>query len=52
MQNIFHLRDQLIRDYAAYTASFIHIRDQRIKKTVERRESVDAGKLWPEPLIS
>src|SRR5262245_17385254 len=49
MQNIFHLRDQLIHDYAAYTASFIHIRDQQIKEVVER--SVDAGILWPEPLI-
>ncbi len=47
--HIFQFRDQLIYDYAAYTASFIQIRDQKIKEYVE--QSLDAGVLWPEPLI-
>ena len=46
---IFQLHDQLIRDYAAYTKSFIQSRDQRIMEYVE--QSLDAGVLWPEPLI-
>ena len=46
---IFQLRDQLIHDYAAYTKSFIQIRDQQIRKYV--KQSLDAGVLWPEPLI-
>ena len=46
---IFQLRDQLTRDYAAYTKSFLQIRDQRIREYVE--QSLDAGALWPEPLI-
>ena len=44
---IFQLRDQLIRDYAAYPKSFIQIQDQRIREYVE--QSLDAGVLWPEP---
>ena len=44
---IFQLRDQLIHDYAAYTKSFIQIRDQQIREYVE--QSLDAGVLWPEP---
>jgi hypothetical protein len=46
---IFQLRDQLIRDYSKYTKSFIQIRDQRIWEYVE--QSLDAGVLWPDPLI-
>ena len=46
---IFGLRDQLIHDYTAYTASFIQIKDDKIREQVER--SMRAGLLWPEPLI-
>ena len=34
--DIFHLREQLIHDYSAYTSSFIHIQDQRIREHVEQ----------------
>lgn len=47
--DIFYLREQLIHDYSAYTSSFIHIQDQRIREHVE--QSLHAGALWPEPLI-
>jgi len=47
--DIFYLREQLIHDYSAYTSSFIHIQDQRIREHVE--QSLRAGTLWPEPLI-
>jgi hypothetical protein len=47
--HIFQFRDRLTHDYAAYTKSFIQIRDQRIWGHVE--QSLDAGVLWPEPLI-
>lgn len=47
--NIFEFRNNLIRDYQSYIRSFIQIRDQRIKEYVD--QSLDAGILWPEPLI-
>lgn len=47
--NIFDFRQQLIDDYAAYTRSFIQIRDERLDRFV--REQLDAGTLWPESLI-
>jgi ATP-dependent helicase YprA (DUF1998 family) len=47
--HIFQLRDRLIEDYAAYTSSFIQIRDQRIREYVD--QSLNAGVLWTEPLI-
>jgi ATP-dependent helicase YprA (DUF1998 family) len=47
--NIFSFRQQLIDDYAEYTRSFIQIRDDRIRQFV--RSQLDAGSLWPEPLI-
>ena len=46
---IFGLRDQLIHDYTAYTASFIQIKDEKIRAQVE--QNMRAGLLWPEPLI-
>ena len=46
---IFQLRDQLIHDYAAYTKSFLQIRDQWVKDHVQ--QGLEAGVLWPEPLI-
>lgn len=47
--NIFEHRDKLVSDYAAYTQSFIKIRDARIKSFVEN--SLCGGVFWPEPLI-
>jgi ATP-dependent helicase YprA (DUF1998 family) len=47
--NIFDFRQRLIDDYAAYTRSFIQIRDGRLRDFVNSH--LDAGTLWPEPLI-
>ncbi len=47
--DVFALRQRLIADYAAYIQSFIHISDPRIAATVT--EELEAGLLWPEPLI-
>src|SRR5262249_26105061 len=47
--NVFDFRGRLIDDYAAYTGSFIEIRDLRIRDFLRRQ--LDAGVLWPEPLI-
>jgi hypothetical protein len=47
--NIFNIHSQVIESYKSYINSFINIRDERIKKTIE--EEIDSGKLWPEPLI-
>ena len=46
--NIFEFRDQLIRDYAAYTRSFIQIRDDDIRDFVWAQ--LESGVLWPDPL--
>ncbi|MEX0874890.1 MAG: DEAD/DEAH box helicase [Actinomycetota bacterium] len=47
--NVFELRKRLINDYSSYVRSFINIRDERIRQTVDR--DLDAGLLWPEPRI-
>jgi hypothetical protein len=47
--DIFEFRDRLIAEYQAYIRSFIQIRDPRVKEYVD--QSLDAGILWPEPLI-
>ena len=47
--NVFDLRDLLIEDYQRYIASFIHIKDSRIKEYVDRE--LEGGLLWPDPLI-
>ena len=47
--NIFHFRDELVRDYAEYISSFINIRDDGIRAYIE--EKLKAGVLWPQPLI-
>src|SRR5262245_48490275 len=47
--NIFSFRRQVIGDYAAYTRSFIQIREPRLDAFVD--EQLGAGVLWPEPLI-
>jgi hypothetical protein len=47
--NVFELRRDLVASYAAYIRSFIAILDPRIATTVQAE--LDAGRLWPEPLI-
>ena len=47
--DVFQLRDQVIADYRDFATSFVQISDERIRKHVE--EELDAGLLWPEPLI-
>ncbi len=47
--DVFDLRSKLIDDYGSYIRSFIRIKDDRIKSLVD--EELDAGLLWPEPLI-
>lgn len=47
--NIFEFRHQLIQDYAAYTRSFIQIRDEQIRDFVQGQ--LESGVLWPDPLI-
>lgn len=47
--DVFHLRQQLIDDYRAYSESFIKVRDPKIKQRVD--EELNSGALWPDPLI-
>lgn len=47
--DVFRLREKLVGDYQQYVTSFINIRDGRMQKRVD--EELDAGLLWPEPLI-
>jgi ATP-dependent helicase YprA (DUF1998 family) len=47
--DVFELRNHLTSEYGSYITSFIQIRDERIKAHV--RQNLDAGVLWPEPLI-
>lgn len=47
--DVFALRNALVGDYADYVRSFIAIRDPRIRAQVD--QELDAGRLWPDPLI-
>jgi len=47
--DVFHLRDELILDYREYVESFIRIKDERIRGTVE--DAIEGGLLWPAPLV-
>ncbi len=47
--DVFALRNTLLDDYREYIGSFIQIQDFRIREYVE--QNLDAGLLWPEPLI-
>ena len=47
--DIFDFRRKLIDDYAAYTRSFITVREPNLRQFVG--EQLEAGVLWPEPLI-
>jgi ATP-dependent helicase YprA (DUF1998 family)/RNA polymerase subunit RPABC4/transcription elongation factor Spt4 len=46
--DVFSLREQIIRDYASYTQSFLQIRDQAIAAYI--KNELKDGKFWPAPL--
>lgn len=47
--DVFDFRRRVIDDYAAYTRSFLAVREPRLAAFVDAQ--LDAGVLWPEPLI-
>jgi len=47
--NVFDFRERLIRDYHEYVASFIAVRNPRLKKFVD--DLFASGAFWPNPLI-
>lgn len=47
--NVCHLRDESVRDCAAYVRSFIRICERRIAEYVD--EALASGLFWPGPLI-
>jgi ATP-dependent helicase YprA (DUF1998 family)/very-short-patch-repair endonuclease len=47
--DVFTFRDRLIDDFSSYVGSFIRINDPRITEHVRSR--LEAGHLWPDPLI-
>lgn len=47
--NVFDLRTRVVDEYAAYIASFIEIRDRRIRAQVDAE--LAGGLLWPDALL-
>ena len=47
--HLFRLRERLVGDYGTYLRSLIKIRDEPIR--ARGQEELDAGLLWPQPLI-
>ena len=47
--NIFSLHDKIIDDYSSYIKSFLNIKDEEIRKVVDK--DLEKGSLWPDPLI-
>ena len=47
--NIFSLHDKIISDYSSYIKSFLNIKDEEIRKVVDK--DLEEGSLWPDPLI-
>lgn len=47
--DVLALRDDVVDSYSVHVRSFLTIADKRIKAFVEER--LDAGHLWPDPLI-
>lgn len=47
--NVFETHNRIVSDYASYIKSFINISDEQIEAKV--RQELDAGKLWPQPLL-
>ncbi len=48
--DIFQLRQQIIEQYAAYTRSFLTIRDPAIRRFVDAALA-EEGRLWPDALV-
>ena len=49
MKSIFSIHKSIVDDYKSYVNSFIQIKNNEIRETVQ--SEIDKGKLWPEPLI-
>lgn len=47
--DVFELREQLVRDFADYTRSFIVIRDERMRRLLDAERN--SGLLWPGPIV-
>lgn len=47
--DIFKTHEDILRDYREFISSFIHIKDEQIRRKVEAE--LNSGSLWPEPLI-
>ncbi len=47
--NIFQSHNKIVGDYASYITSFINISDEQIEQKV--KNELEAGKLWPQPLL-
>ena len=47
--DIFRTHEDILRDYHEFIASFVHIKDEQIRRQVE--QELSSGALWPEPLI-
>ena len=48
--DVFGVRDRLVGDYQAFTASLVSPRDERIKNHLT--EFLESGEQWPDPWIS
>lgn len=47
--DVFQVHDRIMADYRSFVSSFLNIRDERIRRTVE--DEIQGGRFWPEPLI-
>ena len=47
--DIFKTHHSIVDDYKSYIRSFINIKDDEIRQTVN--DELEKGKLWPNPLI-
>jgi ATP-dependent helicase YprA (DUF1998 family) len=48
--DVFGVRDQLVRDYSAFTSSFVDPRDPDIKALLDKRDADE--RQWPQPWLS
>src|SRR5579884_915171 len=48
--DVFEVREQLVRDYRAFTAAFVQPRDERIAEFIEQQ--LAEGAQWPDPWLS
>lgn len=47
--DVFRVHDRIMDDYKSFIESFLNIRDERIRWTVEAE--IAGGRFWPDPLI-